>query len=64
MEPHGHKEGTESHGLANLVVVVELCKSQPVHPIVFQEIGENPEVLLDILVDVFSLSIGLRMVCC
>jgi hypothetical protein len=66
MEPYGHEEGTESRGLANLFVVVEFCNSQPVRPIVLQEIGENPEILLDILVDhdAFSLSIGLWMVCC
>jgi hypothetical protein len=45
-----------------LVVVVEFRKNQPVRPIVLQEIGENPEVLLDVLVDMFGLSIGLRMI--
>jgi hypothetical protein len=63
MEPHGHGEGTETCGLANLVVVVEFRQSQPVCPIVLQEVGENLKVLLDILVDAFGLSIGLWVVC-
>jgi hypothetical protein len=62
MKPHGHEEGTEPRGLADLVVVVEFPKSQPVHPIVLQEVGENPKILLDILVDTFGLSISLWVV--
>jgi hypothetical protein len=62
MEPHGHEEGAES-SLAHLVVVVKFHKSQPVRPVVLQEIGEDPEVLLNILVDMLSLPIGLRVVC-
>jgi hypothetical protein len=63
MEPHGHEEGTETRSLANLVIVMEFHWSQPIHPIVLQEVGENPEVLLDILVDMFGLSIGQWVVC-
>jgi hypothetical protein len=59
MESHGHEEGTEARSLANLVVVVEFCQSQPVCPIVLQEVGENPKILLDVLVDIFGLPIGL-----
>jgi hypothetical protein len=62
MEPHGHEEGAETRSLADLVVVVEFRQSQPVCPVVLQEVGENPKVLLDVLVDLFGLSIGLQVI--
>jgi hypothetical protein len=62
METHGHEEGTETRNLANLVVVVEFRHGQPVRPIVLQEVGENPKILLDVLVDTFGLSIGLWVI--
>jgi hypothetical protein len=62
MEPHGHVEGTEPRGLANLVVVVEFRKGQPIRPIILQEVGENPKILLNMLVDTFGLAIRLGVV--
>jgi len=48
----------------NLVVILEFCKWQQPHPIIFSLVGEESEILLQFLVDLFRLSISLRVVGC
>jgi hypothetical protein len=50
VESHGHEERAETRGFAHLVVVVEFGESQPICPVVLQEVGEDAEVLLDVLI--------------
>ena len=45
------------------VVVGELRQWQPLSPVVLMVVDEDPEILLDLLVDPLSLSISLRVVC-
>jgi len=49
-------------GRVNLVVVLEFCERQEPHPIILSLVGEESEILFQFLVDLFCLSISLRVV--
>ena len=49
-------------GRMNLVVVLEFRERQEPHPIVLSLVGEELEILFQFLVDLFCLSISLRLV--
>ena len=51
-------------GRMNLVVVLEFRKWQEPHPIILSLVGEESEILFQFLVDLFRLSITLRVVGC
>ena len=49
-------------GRMNLVVILEFRKWQKPHPIILSLVGEESEILFQFLVDLFRLSISLRVV--
>jgi len=51
-------------GRMNLVVVLEFRKWQEPNPVILSLVGEELEILLQFLVDLFHLSISLRVVGC
>jgi len=51
-------------GRMNLVVILEFCEWQEPHPIILSLVGEELKILLQFLVDLFCLSISLRVVGC
>jgi len=51
-------------GRMYLVVVLEFHEWQEPHPIILSLIGEKVEILFQLLVDLFHLSISLRVVKC
>jgi len=51
-------------GRMNLVVVLEFCEWHESHPIILPLIGKKTEILFQFLVDLFCLSISLRVVSC
>ena len=46
----------------DVVVVLELCQGQQVSPVILPLVGEQSEILLQLLVNLFRLSVSLRMV--
>jgi len=48
----------------NLVVVLEFCEWQEPDPVVLSLVGEESEILFQFLVDLFHLSISLKVVGC
>jgi hypothetical protein len=48
----------------DVVIVLEFCKWEKFRPIVLPFAHKNPEVLFKFLVDMFRLSVGLRVVSC
>jgi len=49
-------------GRMNLVVILEFREWQESHPIILSLVGEESEILFQFLVDLFRLSISLRVV--
>jgi len=51
-------------GRMNLVVVLEFCEFQEPDPVTLSLVGEESEILFQFLVDLFCLSVSLRVVGC
>ena len=45
-----------------MVVILELCQRQQVGPVILSLVGEQSEILLQLLVNPFCLSVSLQMV--
>ena len=48
----------------DVVVVLEFCQGEEVHPVILSLIDEYPKVLLQFLIDLFHLSIPLWVIGC
>ncbi len=56
-----NEEGAFARGAMDSIVVCEFGKWQPVGPIVLVIVNEDPEIFLDLLVNLLGLAIRLRM---
>ena len=57
-------EGRMSGADVNSIVVGEFCNGQPIDPIILMVIDEEMQVLFQLLIDAFSLTVHLRMIRC
>jgi hypothetical protein len=48
----------------DLVVVGKFCNGEPLYPVILVMVDKDVEVLLNLLVDLFHLSVCLRVECC
>ncbi len=58
-----HHEGDLACHAVNLVVMGELSKQEPIAPVGLSVVDEDLKVLLDLLINLFGLSIGLWVEC-
>ncbi len=56
-----YHEGTLACRTVNPIVVGELSEREPIAPVVLSVVNKDPEVFLNLLVNLFCLSIGLRV---
>lgn len=56
-----HHEGTPACRAVNLIVMGKFSEGEPIAPVCQSVIDEDPEVLLDLLVDLFGLAVRLRV---
>ena len=62
MVPIQCHEGRLVSGRLNLVVVGELGQRQPLSPVILVMVDEDAQVLFNLLIDAFSLSIHLEVI--